>query len=124
MTGSVQTDTSKAFRLSVLALAVCLVLLGTLGPWLESPPGVDKIEHAVTFSALVILADWALRGALARIVSAAVLLGLTIEVLQRLMPTGRTGDLMDFLADLAGIGGGVLVVLSWRFVTARVARAH
>lgn len=38
------------------------------------------------------------------------LFGLIVEVLQHLLPTGRSPELLDFLADIAGTGVAILAL--------------
>ena len=53
----------------------------------------------------------------------AIAYGVFIEVLQGLAPTGRHSDPLDFVADLQGVALAVALMLLWRWVAARTARA-
>ncbi|ROR89706.1 VanZ family protein [Nocardioides aurantiacus] len=103
-------------RLRLPARAVFVALLvATLVSFLTpaddlADPGVDdKVMHALTFCVLT------LSGALAGVGWRPLLAGLAAyavgtEVLQHLLPIGRHGDPLDALADLVGVGVGLLVV--------------
>lgn len=76
-------------------------------------PGLDKVVHAVMFGTLTlsIAVDYARRRHFvnqvspSRIVAIATissLFGGTIEIIQATITPGRSGDLLDFLADIAG----------------------
>ncbi|WP_222850176.1 VanZ family protein [Allosaccharopolyspora coralli] len=72
----------------------------------SAPPGTDVIVHLTLFAAL------AGTGALARLPPRPLTLGLALyagasEVLQMLLPLGRSGDPVDVLADLAGVALGL-----------------
>lgn len=84
------------------ALAVSLVVLFTPASGVPSaPPGTDKVIHLLLFALLAATGRWAgLR-------AAPLLLGLVLyagvsEVLQALLPLGRSGDVLDALVDVAG----------------------
>lgn len=75
-----------------------------------APPGTDKVVHLLLFAAL------AGTGRLARLPAAPLLVGLVgyaalSEVLQELLPIGRSGDWVDALVDIIGAG------LGWAFTT-------
>ena len=73
-------------------------------------PGADKVVHAVMFGALP--AAWFIdrrrhghtptTGQVWLAAALSALAGGLIEILQALLPTGRTADWRDFLADCAG----------------------
>lgn len=78
-------------------------------------PGIDKVVHAVMFGALAFAGCIDLaqrkrgqfympgrRGIFGVIVSVAIFGGV-IEILQQAMNAGRSGDILDFVADVAGI---------------------
>lgn len=94
----------------LLVVSTGLILYGTLFPVDYEVPhqivGLDKIVHILMFGA------WSFFYGLVRFLKERfsllpVLLmgsffGLLIEILQHLLPTGRTPELMDFVADLTG----------------------
>jgi VanZ family protein len=101
------------FGLLYAAVAVQLVVLYAPSPPSVSPfPGSDKVVHVLVF--LVPVAVALLVGLTPRLV---VLLfsahAVVSEVVQALLLTGRSGDPLDVVADLAGVALGVVV---WRVV--------
>lgn len=106
-----------------LGLGLCIfVLIMAIKPATGDPapfPGFDKLMHAATFATL---ASWfaALQSSAKRWWISALGLaafGAAIEVLQAL--TGRDPSVWDFVADLAGISVGILLL---RFFTGGVMR--
>lgn len=76
----------------------------------EGPPVSDKLMHALLFATL------ALTGAVARFPMPALAAGLlgyaaVTELLQRVLPINRHGDLRDLLADAIGVGAGLVVTV-------------
>jgi hypothetical protein len=97
-----------------IAIAVSLVVLFTPESGVPSaPPGTDKLVHFLLFAALMIT------GRIAGFTAVALLSGLVCyaaisEVLQSVLPLGRSGDITDALVDTAGIAiAGALFAL-WR----------
>jgi VanZ family protein len=95
-------------------LLVLAVLYTCLVPPEDLPPvGYnDKLEHGtayllmmVWFGGLVPLRQYGW------LVAALLALGGGIEIAQWLMAVGRTGDIMDFLADAGGVAVGLLLCL-------------
>ncbi|MBP2477334.1 VanZ family protein [Crossiella equi] len=82
----------------------------------SAPPGTDKVIH---FSLFLLLA---VTGCLARFPVLPLLVGLAVwaglsEVLQAVLPIGRTGGVADALADVLGALAGVAgwhLVRRWR----------
>lgn len=84
-------------------------------------PGLDKVVHAVMFGGLAFVAciDAAQRrrgsfGRLARgkgwfIALLSAVSGGLVEIAQMAMGAGRSGDLLDFIADCAGAVAGMLL---------------
>lgn len=106
--------TYPAFLWAVLILAL------TLSPASDLPEAtwitiynVDKVIHAVLFGVLYFLL---MRGLMKQhthefysrvvlwIVISVILYGAVIEILQSVLPIGRSGGLADWLADCAGTG--------------------
>lgn len=112
-------------------LAVVLLVASCLWPQIDTggPQGIDKVLH---FAAFGILASWF--GALVRpsrypaLVVTLAGLGLAIELLQWL--TGyRSAELLDWVADVAGIAAGLalarpLTAPCLGYIDARVAAAR
>jgi len=96
------------------ALLVAVVVVASLTPsgTMPSPPilGFDKVEHFVAYA---VLAAWFAglypRSSYLRIAIWLTLLGLANEILQQAMGLGREGDPFDLMADIAGIGVGLLL---------------
>lgn len=84
-------------------------------------PGLDKLVHAVMFGGMAAVAcvDTAKRGrnrfvALRRrqvwvVAVATAAFGGAVEIAQGVMGAGRSGDVLDFVADCVGVAAGVLV---------------
>ncbi|WP_290967758.1 MULTISPECIES: VanZ family protein [Gracilimonas] len=94
------------------------ILYGTLFPVSYDVPrsllGMDKLVHLIMFGA------WTFFFGLVRFLKdkfklipvfiVGTLFGLIVEVLQYLLPTGRSPEFMDFIADLSGTGLAILVL--------------
>lgn len=87
-------------------------------------PFFDKWVHGMLFCILTLLLLFGLQRqqvfksrryypAIMAIVCATLYGGLT-EFIQQLIPTGRTGDSYDFIADFTGIIGGFFISLLWK----------
>lgn len=114
-------DQARRTIVLVVTALLALVIAGlTLTPRLLPPPTLltltDKAWHALAFAALVLPAATFHAGSLLWIVPAGVLYGGLIELIQP--SVGRTGDPLDWLADVVGIAAGValgwLLRASWR----------
>ncbi len=96
-----------------LARALFLALLGLslvafLTPGEATPQGPDdKVMHLLTFAVLAGSGRWA-RVAPVRLGAGLAAYAALTEVLQAVLPIGRRGDLRDLVADLLGIGLGLL----------------
>lgn len=100
-----RTGRTLLFTLLWTASLVAFLSPGTGAPPLF--PGEDKLVHAGIFAALTLaaLAAWP---APARVAAALVAYGAAVEVLQGVLPFGRTADVWDLAADTAGVALGVL----------------
>ncbi|MEQ3552322.1 VanZ family protein [Pseudonocardia nematodicida] len=93
----------------VLALVLSVLVLFTPASGVPTaPPGTDKVVHLLLFAAL------AVTGRVAGLPARPLLAGLVLyavfsEVLQALLPLGRSGDLADVAADVLGAGLGLAV---------------
>lgn len=99
------------FVVAVVASGVILFTPASGVP--TAPPGTDKIVHLALFAALMIT------GRVAGVRAAALLIGLACyaaasEVIQAVLPLGRSGDPVDAAVDLVGIGAGLLITLALR----------
>jgi VanZ family protein len=94
------------------AVLVAAVVYGSLQPNLAipAPTNFDKVEH---LSAYLALAVWFTglypRGGYWKVAVALLALGLSMEVLQGLMNIGRSAELLDMVANTAGVLAGVLL---------------
>lgn len=109
---------SVKLYLGLLILSTGAILYGTLFPADYEVPksfmGLDKVVHFVMFAA------WTFFYGLVRFLKDNFTLypvflvggffGLTIEVLQHLLPTGRSPEFLDFVADITGTGAAVLLL--------------
>lgn len=111
-------------------LWAALILALTLSPAPDLPEAtwittyyVDKMVHVVLFAILYFLL---MRGLLKQdrarefynekvmwSVVTVILYGAATEILQSILPTGRSGELTDWLADGAGAGAGYMVYRRW-----------
>jgi len=94
------------FSAAVLVSLVVLFLPADGVP--SAPPGVDKLVHLGVFALLGATGRWI------RIPPLPLVLGLTAyavlsEVLQGVLPIGRSPDVLDVVADCVGVSLGVLV---------------
>ena len=78
----------------------------------SAPDGSDKVVHLIAFAALAFpLARTGRFGLIAVFVGASVFGGL-IEVIQPSF--GRSADIQDWIADIAGVGLGIVLALLYR----------
>ncbi len=115
---------------SVLWAAVIAFLLFSSGDqvprWslFQRIPQFDKIVHALLFGILAWLLLYGFEqqqkfrhqrlGSVLAALSLGLLYGGLTETLQYLLPSGRTADFMDFLADAAGIFAAFCLRLLWK----------
>ena len=98
-----------ALSRGVLAVTVLVSLAVLFAPGDDvpsAPPGVDKLVHLALFLALALAGRWA--GI--RVVPLAVLLvayGGVSEVVQAVSDLQRSGSVLDWLADAAGVALGL-----------------
>lgn len=92
----------------VIATAVSLVILFTPASGVPTaPPGTDELVHFLLFAVL------AITGRLARVPAGPLLVGLVCyagvsEILQAVLPLGRSGDVGDAVVDVLGLVVGLL----------------
>ena len=115
----------RRVRLVLYALAVAILLVLCVLPNKDLPdPGTgDRFEHAAAWFVLTMTGYVLAPNRRLAIPAFAVAYGVFIEVLQGLAPTGRHSDPLDFVADLQGVALAVALMLLWRWVAARTARA-
>ena len=93
------------FAAAFVLLAAAIVWF-SLAPITAAPAGshIDKVEHFCAYATLT-LVGFAARGRPWPLLAAAIVMfGGGVEVLQMLLPTGRTGSVLDALANAAGAG--------------------
>lgn len=106
----------------MLAITALTLMPGDSVPDVPMFANADKVVHAVMFGSLAVTILWdagrrshnvsMCRYAMSVVVASA--FGCVIEVLQEYMGLGRSGDVADWLADVAG--AVVLPLLLWRVV--------
>nr|WP_262908990.1 VanZ family protein [Leeuwenhoekiella parthenopeia] len=90
----------------------------------EAPEHSDKMVHVVTYVIFTLLwfaffyflrpnSDY-FKVSLIKSCSFAIIYGIVIEALQAALTRSRSADFNDFLANLAGISGALLVILVFR----------
>ena len=103
---------SVKLYLTLLIISTGLIIYGTLFPTNYDIPhgiiGIDKLVHLVMF------ATWSFFYGLVRFMKdkykllpifvVSTFFGLMIEVFQYFLPTGRSAELMDVIADVTGTG--------------------
>ncbi|MGY1688317.1 VanZ family protein [Geodermatophilus sp. SYSU D00867] len=118
---------SSAFRVhgalsrgafAVTVLVSLAVLFAPASDVPAAPPGVDKLVHLALFLALALAGRWAgtRPGPLAVLLLA---YGAVSEVVQAVTPLQRSGSVLDWLADAAGVALGLLL---WAVGERRAAR--
>ncbi|MDA3630389.1 VanZ family protein [Saccharopolyspora oryzae] len=105
----------------VVALASLLVLFMPASGVPSAPPGTDKVVHFALFAALA--ATGRIAGfPLVKLLPALVGYAAASEVLQGLLPIGRSCELADGLVDVAGAVAGCAVVALVRKVSGASSR--
>jgi VanZ family protein len=96
----------RGFPIVVFVLACAVVIWTSLIPPDQLPKTniSDKIEHAASYAGLALAGLWAFPRRYGRLAVGLMALGIVIEVLQGVMGLGRQADVMDALADGAGLG--------------------
>ena len=94
--------------LAVTVLVSLAVLFAPSSDVPSSPPGVDKVVHLSLFLALALTSRWAGVGRQVTAVSL-VLYAAVSEVLQGTDLVGRDAEVLDWVADTAGVLIGLLV---------------
>jgi VanZ family protein len=98
-------------RGGVFTALVALSLVVLFAPTTGTPPllpGLDKAVHLVLFAALAVTGRWAGLRPLALVAGLVVYAGAS-EVLQGVLPLGRSADPVDALTDVVGIAIGIAV---------------
>jgi VanZ family protein len=87
-------------------------------PWLEEP-GVDKLIHAILFAVEAALLAFAFQQSKwtktwLTILAWCIILGGGLEIFQHFWVVGRSGDVVDLLADAVGTLLGLQVIMFLR----------
>jgi hypothetical protein len=93
------------FAASAVVLALALLPHGIGG----SAPGPDKLHHLLAFSALTLFGSLGWPGRLLQVAAALLAFGAGIEVLQGTELIERDAEVLDWVADAAGIVSAALV---------------
>lgn len=106
--------TARAWALVAVAVALgvqALVLYLPTPPGPPSPmPYADKLIHAGVFALPVLLAGWLHRPWVPAVVGAVLVHAPVSEIIQHALLPSRSGDALDAVADLVGIGAAILWV--------------
>ena len=99
----------------VFAAYVLALIVGSLVPvdMSGAPDQSDKLFHFLAYGLMVFLWPGAWVRSFMTMFGFAAGLGLFLEIAQGMLPTGRFMDLWDALANAAGAGLGVGVVMLW-----------
>lgn len=100
------------FAAAVLVAAVSLVPSTTLPPTSIG----DKVEHVIAYAVLGLLAAASSERGVMRVILGLAVFGAAIEMLQAFSP-GRSPDLLDVVADVAGAGLGCGLAILLRHMT-------
>jgi len=93
---------------AVTVLVSLAVLFAPASDVPAAPPGVDKAVHLLLFAALAAAGRWA--GTRPRLLVVLLLVyGAVSEVVQAVSALERSGSVVDWLADAAGVGLGLLL---------------
>jgi VanZ family protein len=101
----------------ILWLTVGIIYILAILPRADVPamPGTDKVQHIAAFITLGVLSALALpRFSLLKIASWLALFGALIEFTQMIPVLHRDASMLDWLADLCAIAGGLLIVAPFR----------
>ena len=99
--------------LTLLVAAVLTVaLLWPINQPLPTPNGIDKLVHLIAFTTLAFPLARTGRIGLAPVLVGASAFGGIIEVIQPSF--GRSADMQDWIADIAGVVLGIVLALFYR----------
>lgn len=98
--------------------ASTLVAVLSLVPSAALPPTSisDKVEHVIAYAVLGLLGAASSERSVIRVILGLAVFGIAIELLQTFSP-GRSPDLLDVLADIAGATLGSGLVIPLRYMT-------
>ena len=96
-----------------MVLSVCVLFWPDPGGSGVRVLGADKLVHAGLFALLAGTARWRF-GPLREVLPAVLVYAAASEVVQTVVLSRRSGDLLDLLADVAGAVAGWALVGRWR----------
>lgn len=99
-------------RWTAVAVSVAALFYLSLTPSdaLPSVSMTDKVQHALGFFCLTLAYGLMFPRARTAVTAGVVCLGVAVEVLQAIMPFGRSAELGDLIADAVGIVAGLVLV--------------
>ncbi len=97
-----------------LVAIVSVIMLVELTPKKDGLKYLDKIQHALIFFILTVSGCLAFKQKIWAVILGLAIFGAIIEVLQATLTTTRTGDFYDWLADIAGILIGLMIIFIYR----------
>jgi VanZ family protein len=97
-----------------LVVIVSMFMLVEHAPKENPIKNLDKIQHALVFLTISVAGCLAFKHQISLIIMGLTAFGAVIEVLQATLTTTRTGDFKDWLADIAGILIGLMIVAVYR----------
>jgi VanZ family protein len=101
--------------LAASALLVAATVFASLAPdlVLSGPEGSDKIGHFATYCGLVVwFTGFYPRTHYWKVVAGVLALSLGLEIAQGVMQLGRSAELLDMVANAAGMGVGLLLAFA------------
>lgn len=110
---------NKKLQKVVFYIYLGFVFLSTLSPVKKIEPsflqsllfdGADKIVHAGIFTVLAVLYYISYKPKFIRILLLVAIVGILIEIFQKLLPTGRSFEWLDWIFDLLGGVLGLLII--------------
>ncbi|MEM1117291.1 MAG: VanZ family protein [Bacteroidota bacterium] len=107
--------TGLAVAWSALILAACSIPGDAFGEYESILFSFDKLGHLVLFLVFAVLWARAVPGRLGAIALGGVAFAFGSEAWQTLLPFDRAGDLLDVLADVVGLGIGLV----WAYAVER-----
>ena len=96
----------------VVTAVLTVVMLWPINQPPPAPDGIDKVVHLIAFAALAFPLARTGRIGLAPVFIGASVYGGIIELIQPSF--GRSADMQDWIADIAGVGLGIVLALFYR----------
>lgn len=114
----------RPIRLGLYAVAVAILFAICVAPSekLPSSGAGDRFEHAAAWFVLTVTGYALAPDRRLAIPTFALAFGLVVEAIQAVAPTGRHADPLDLVADVVGVGAGVLAMLIVRRAWPRLRR--